>query len=82
MTSAMRPCRECARHVKIDETKCPFCGADLGIFHVLPVMPTISSNDDERMAPKYGGPPYVAPVLGTVILGLALAGAALYFWFW
>lgn len=49
MTGAMRPCRACARHVKTDETKCPFCGADLGLLHGLPVMPALG---DERLAPK------------------------------
>jgi hypothetical protein len=26
----LRPCEACARHVRADETRCPFCEAELG----------------------------------------------------
>ena len=70
MTSPMRPCKSCGRHVRTDETTCPFCQADLGLLHALPLMPAMH---DHRPAPKYGGPPFMQPVVWFPILALITA---------
>jgi hypothetical protein len=63
--------------VRQDETRCPFCGAKLGLLHALPVIPLPG---EHRPAPKYGGPPFLQPVIWLpllLLLGLAFAGRAL-----
>lgn len=70
MSASLRPCRACGRHARTDETTCPFCGADLGIFHAMPIV----AMGDERPAPKYGGPPWRSPVTLSALLILLLGG--------
>ena len=73
MTDGLRPCSNCRRHARVDETRCPFCGADLD---VMPVM--AERFGDERRVPAYGAPPLrnpavVLPALITFGLGIAIA---------
>lgn len=78
MTDHLRPCPRCARHARVDAHVCPFCGAALPFTHRLPV---IGPLEEARPAPKYGGPPLRRPpVLGILLLVLAVIGVLIWVW--
>jgi hypothetical protein len=80
MTAPLRPCSKCGRHVRTDATRCPFCDAELGVLHALPVVP--SPFADHRPAPKYGGPPFRRPItwIGLLFFVSLLATVAFGAW--
>src|SRR5437868_9608391 len=59
-SSALHPCASCARHVRADETRCPFCGGEPGPMEV-------------REAARWTGRVTRAAI---VLLGASAAGAA------
>lgn len=80
MTESLRPCPSCGRHARTDERRCPFCDAELPLLHRLPVVPMPLR--EERLAPKYGGPPLRRPSTWLAALIFLSAAAVAAWWWW
>lgn len=46
----LRPCPDCERHVRADETRCPFCDASLAADATTPAVPASRLGRAARMA--------------------------------
>jgi hypothetical protein len=62
----LAPCTVCARHIRVDEAACPFCGKSIGLLRrralaALGVTLALATAGCPRSGNKYGAPPPPAP---------------------